>query len=238
MSSQARQHIIFLCGLLCDKAVWQSAASQLHDDFDCSIFSFAGFSSLTDMAQSVVSKAPDSFILVGHSMGGRVALEVYRQCPEKINMLGLFNTGVHAPKEGEAAGRQKLLDIADTEGMAAVADAWLPPMMANASLRDQHLIQALYKMITQYSSEQFHAQIQALLQRPEVESLLPSIDIPTLLVSADEDRWSPVEQHEAMLEHITNAELSVIQGAGHMAPVEKPQEVATIIREFILKYSV
>jgi pimeloyl-ACP methyl ester carboxylesterase len=235
MQQQERQHIVFLCGLLCDETVWQSVASQLQDDFDCSICSFAGFTSLVDMARSVNAEAPTNFILVGHSMGGRVALEIYRECPERINMLGLFNTGVHLPKEGEAAGRQKLLDIADKKGMAAVAEAWLPPMMAQRSLQNQELMQSLRNMVTRYSAEQFHAQIHALLQRPEVESLLSNIKPPTLLVSADEDSWSPVEQHETILKSIADAELAVIQGAGHMAPVECPETVAVIIREFVAR---
>lgn len=236
MYQQERQHIVFLCGLLCDKTVWQSVANHLQDDFDCSIFSFAGFSSLVDMAKSVAVAAPTNFILVGHSMGGRVALELYRECPERIKMLGLFNTGVHLPKEGEAEGRQKLLDIADTRGMAAVADAWLPPMMAELSLQNQDLMHSLRNMVTKYSTEQFYNQIHALLQRPEVESLLTNIKSPTLLVSADEDSWSPVEQHQTILKSIKDAELAVIQGAGHMAPIECPETVAVIIREFVARH--
>ena len=237
MQQQERQHIVFLCGLLCDETVWQSVASQLQDDFDCSICSFAGFTSLVDMAKSVIATAPTDFILVGHSMGGRVALEMYRECPERIKMLGLFNTGVHLPKEGEAAGRQKLLDIADTKGMTAVADAWLPPMMAQRSLQNQDLMHSLQNMVTRYSAKQFHGQIHALLQRPEVESILSNIKAPTLLVSADEDSWSPVEQHKTMFKSIEGAELAVIQGAGHMAPIECPEAVAVIIREFVARHA-
>ncbi|MBN4053525.1 alpha/beta hydrolase [Haliea sp. AH-315-K21] len=233
MNRQERQHIVFLCGLLCDKLVWQSAAKLLEGEFVCSIVSFEGFNSIVDMAKAVADKGPASFILIGHSMGGRVALEVYRQCPERVEMLGLFNTGVHPRKEGEEAGRQKLLDIAATEGMAAVADSWLPPMVAGATLQNQSLMQALKEMVSRYSVEQFNDQIHALLQRPAVESLLAIINVPALLVSANEDKWSPVKQHKEMLKSIHGSELVVIHGAGHMAPVERPADVAMIIRDFI-----
>lgn len=216
--------------------MWQKVAEQLDAEFNCSIISFAGFSSLADMATAVLKQAPASFILIGHSMGGRVALEAYRQSPKRIEMLGLFNTGAHPIKEGEKTARQAFLDLANKEGMEALENAWLTPMMGEAALQDQHLTRQLKEMLARYSLEQFRGQIQALLHRPEVESLLPAIKVPVLLVAADEDKWSPLEQHDAMARHIRDSELHLIHGAGHMAPVERPREVAITIRDFITKH--
>ena len=114
--------------------------------------------------------------------------EIYRQWPESVKMLGLFNTGVSPRNEAEKAGRQKLLDLATSDGMEAVADAWLPPMVAEATLKDQYLMQNLHEMVARYSVEQFNNQIHALLQRPEVESFLSTVKVPTLLLSANEDK--------------------------------------------------
>tara|TARA_R110000824_G_scaffold336_1_gene1786 strand:+ start:206124 stop:206897 length:774 start_codon:yes stop_codon:yes gene_type:complete len=233
---QQVRHIVFLCGLLSDKLVWQKVADHLQDDFDCSIISFAGFNSLAEMAKAVLEQAPPRFILIGHSMGGRVALEAYRQSPDRIELLGLFNTGAHPLKEGEKTARQTFLDLANKEGMETLANAWLTPMMGATALQDQHLIQRLKQMVTRYSLQQLTDQIQALLLRPEVESLLPAIKVPVLLVAADEDKWSPLEQHQAMAEHIAVNELQLMHDAGHMAPVEKPGAAATIIGDFIARH--
>lgn len=233
---KAPRHIVFLCGLLSDQRVWQRVAGQLEGDFDCSIMSFAGYDSLVEMARGVLEQAPAKFILIGHSMGARVALETYRQRPQSIELLALFNTGTHALKKGEKAARQQFLDIARQEGMAALTNAWLVPMMGEAALQDQQLMQQLKAMVTAYNLEQFSDQIHALLHRPELESLLPSIQVPVLLVAANEDRWSPLDQHEAMARQIPVNELVLIQGAGHMAPAERPGDVARAIRDFIAKH--
>lgn len=63
--------------------------------------------------------------------------------------------------------------------------------------------------------------------------MLHEVQMPVLLMSATGDRWSPVDQHEAMLRHIPHAELVVIEEASHMALVEKPAAVADAIQQWL-----
>ena len=226
--------LYLLSGLLCDSTVWDEVSENLGDIVDVTIMSFEGLESITMMAQQVLDHAPLEFMLIGHSMGGRVALEVYRQSPERVEKLGLFNTGVHSRKSGELESRQKLLDLAYEHGMSAVAEAWLTPMMSQASLSDEVLMAKLTGMVENYQVGSFVGQIKALLERPNAESILPLVDVPTLLLSGSEDQWSPVVQHELMKQKIHNSRLVVVEKAGHMAPVEKPVIVSGIIRDWLL----
>ena len=233
MQIKTKTPLILLSGLLCDDTVWQKIADNLSEVADVSMMSFRGFDSIEKMAEYVLIHAPASFALAGHSMGGRVALEVFKQAPERIERLALFNTGVHNKRDGEALGRQKLLDIAAKEGMSAVAEAWLPPMMSRDSLDNKLLMTQLKKMVTNYNAEEFSLQIQALLQRPNAETVLPTINVPTLLLSGDEDTWSPVEQHLAMQKMISKSHMVTIEKASHMAPVERPEAVAAALRNWL-----
>ena len=79
----------------------------------------------------------------------------------------------------------------------------------------------------------YAGQINALLNRPDALPVLPTIDVPTLLLSGTEDAWSPVSQHETMRRRIPHATLFEIHGAGHMAPFERPEAVAVALREWL-----
>ena len=115
--------VYLLPGLLSDEAVWRAQERRLSATHDVRVPRFFGFSSLTDMARAVLAEAPERFALAGHSMGGRVALEIVRLAPGRVERLALLNTGIHGVREGEAERRQVLVDLAYRDGMAALAAA-------------------------------------------------------------------------------------------------------------------
>jgi pimeloyl-ACP methyl ester carboxylesterase len=231
--SLMRQSLLLLSGLLCDETIWADIPARIADAADVHIVAFHGFSSIGAMAEHVLSLAPDRFALAGHSMGGRVALQIIRSHPHRVTRLALLNTGVHAVRDGESQGRQHLLRIAHRNGMAALATQWLPPMMADAPARTAQLMPRLRAMIERFTPQSYAAQINALLNRPDVLSVLPSICVPTLLLSGSEDAWSPISQHETMRRRIPHATLFEILGAGHLAPIERPDAVAIALREWL-----
>lgn len=226
--------LVLLSGLLCNDFIWKQVSNLLQGEFEIRVFSFQGFDSIEKMARYVLSQTPESFALIGHSMGGRVALEIYRQAPEQVTHMGLFNTGVHPKKDQEVMGRQTLLNLAQKEGMMAVANSWLPPMLGNDKRQDQVLIENLNSMITQHSVLDFEGQIKALLHRPDAQKVLSGISVPTLLLTGDQDQWSPIIQHQFMQQCIPAAHLEILNNVGHMSIIEDPQGVADCIRRWLL----
>ena len=120
--------------------------------------------------------------------------------------------------------------------MAALAAEWLPPMMArtDTTVEQRLVMQRLTSMVLSQTPESFAAQIQALLNRPDAEPLLPTIRVPTLLLSGSEDRWSPVSQHVYMQRMIPGSILVEVADAGHMAPIEQPDAVANALHEHLI----
>jgi pimeloyl-ACP methyl ester carboxylesterase len=232
-----KQPLLLLCGLLCDATVWADIPQRLGDRADVRIVSFAGFSSIPAMAEHVLSTAPAQFALAGHSMGGRVALEVIRAAPGRVCGLALLNTGVHTVRDGEPQSRGRLLQVAYEQGMSALAAEWLPPMLAAGAARSAELMPHLRAMVERATPDSYAGQIRALLNRPDALGVLPKISVPTLLLSGSEDTWSPVSQHEAMRRRIPHATLFEVHGAGHMAPIERPDAVALALREWLAQIS-
>ena len=218
--------LMLLPGLMCDAAVWAPQVKALSAR--CVVPTWGLRDSLTAMAQQVLAEAPtESFSVAGHSMGGRVALEVMRLAPQRVERLALLDTGTHPLPAGEAgakerAGRLALLEIARTEGMRAMGRQWARGMVHPSRL-DTPLFESILDMIERSNPAQFAAQINALLTRPDAAPVLPTIQCPTLVLCGRDDAWSPPAQHEAMRDAIAGAELCIIEHCGHMCTMEQPQ---------------
>jgi pimeloyl-ACP methyl ester carboxylesterase len=230
-----KQSAVLLSGLLCDETFWSDIPQRLAAVAASQVVSFRGFSSIAAMAQHVLEVAPERFAVAGHSMGGRVALEIIRAAPRRITGLALLNTSVHAVRDGEPQSRSHLLRIAQEQGMSALAAEWLPPMMGSDAARAAELMPRQCAMIQRFTAEAYAGQVSAMLNRPEVLSLLLRITVPTLLLSGSDDAWSPVSQQQSIRRRIPHATLFEIHGAGHMAPLERPDAVAVALREWLLK---
>jgi pimeloyl-ACP methyl ester carboxylesterase len=235
MGSIMKQSLALLCGLLCDETIWADIPQRLADIADISVVSFRGFSSIPAMAEHVLTISPERFAVAGHSMGGRVALEVIRTASRRITGLGLLNTGVHAVRDGEPQSREHLLRVAYEHGMSALAAEWLPPMMGSDCTRTAELLPRLTSMIERWTADAYADQVSAMLQRPEALTVLPTIAVPTLLLSGSDDTWSPVSQQQSIRRRVPHATLFEIHRAGHMAPIERPELVAAALREWLQK---
>jgi pimeloyl-ACP methyl ester carboxylesterase len=238
MPSTSRPPLLLLSGLLCDEEIWADVIPMLDSACTPIAMCFPAYSSIEAMAERVLSEAPPQFALAGHSMGGRVALEVYRRAPARVTGLALLNTGIHPTRSHEAASRGRLVDLARSKGLRALAEEWLPPMLFDNKPPHDPLLVRLTHMVERNTSESFAAQIEALLNRPEAESVLTQVQVPVLLLSATGDTWSPPAQHAAMRELCPGAALVIVAGAGHMSPAEQPAIVAAALRSWLQRVSV
>lgn len=230
--------LMLLPGLNCDAAVWAPQVAALQGQARCVVPAWGLRDSLTAMAQQVLDEAPtERFSLAGHSMGGRVALELMRLAPQRVERLALLDTGTHPLAAGEAgekerAGRMALLKVAQTQGMRAMAQEWAKGMVHPDRIGGPVFDEVL-AMFDRGSAAQYAAQIHALLNRPDAAPLLPGIACPTLVLTGRQDAWSGPAQHEAMAAAIPGAQLVIVEDSGHMTTLEQPQAVSTALADWL-----
>ena len=223
--------LVLLPGLICDRRIFSGQLER----FDAHVVNGFGLhAGIPEMAGYVLRHAPTRMSLLGHSMGARVALEIYRAAPERVERLALVSTGVHPVKPGEAEKRFSLRDLGRKHGTAALVEEWVPPMVSATSRGDKALMDRLRAMCMDAGVDAFEAQITALLNRPEVEYLLPTINVPVLVSTGELDIWSPPAQHEMIAAAVPQALLRIIKNAGHMLPVEAPEALNDAIAEWLL----
>jgi pimeloyl-ACP methyl ester carboxylesterase len=241
--SKHREPLLLLPGLICDQTVWQHQIEALSDIAICTCADYGSLDSLPAMAEAVLRTAPERFSIAGHSMGGRVALQIYRLAPHRVTRIALLNTGSSALAAGavgeeEARKRGELVALVQSQGMRAMLQQWLPPMIAPHRLTDLALVNSIIEMMSRKTPEIFAAQVRALLARPDATEVLDQIRCPALLLTGQEDGWSPPAQHAAMFAKIGAAKIAgstlvVVPGSGHMSMMERPAEVSAALRAWL-----
>jgi pimeloyl-ACP methyl ester carboxylesterase len=230
--------LLLIPGLMCDHSVWSPLLPLLPHQ-QVHIADHADGDSLVDMAQRLLKTAPPLFDMAGHSMGGRVALEVYRLAPERVRRIALMNTGYlplagGAAGEKERAGRMQLLALAQAQGVHAMAAQWVQHMVAPARLQDTALIQQIIDMFERKSAAVFERQQHALLNRPDASDVLPRIHSPCLVMTGEHDGWADVAQHRAMADLLpSKTDVCVVANAGHMLTMEEPAAVAQVLLNWL-----
>jgi len=234
-----RPALVLIPGLMCDQAVWAGQTDALRAlGFDCHIARHGRADSLGEMARAVLASVPGPIAVAGHSMGGRVALEIARLAGERLRGAALLDTGYKELPAGEAgererAGRMRLLEQARTEGIRAMTLSWLQGMVHPSRLHDAALIDSIIAMFERRSVEEFAVQIRALLTRPDATAVLARIGGPTLLLCGEQDLWSPPAQHREMEQQIAGSWFISVAESGHMSPMEQPAAVTAALRGWL-----
>lgn len=162
-------------------------------------------------------------ILAGHSMGGAIVQQVALSTPDRVSGLVLIATGSKLPVD--PALPQRILDAPDATLDWIIANAWGPQITDDQrALARQRMAQTPPAVLR----DDYLA-----CQSFDVRDRLHQITAPALIVGAADDRMVRVSFSETLAERIPHATLVVIQGAGHMVPLERPAEVARAITEWL-----
>jgi pimeloyl-ACP methyl ester carboxylesterase len=173
-------------------------------------------------------------VLAGLSMGGYVALAYVKKYPADLRGLILVDTKAEADTAEGKQGRDKMIDLACTQGAKAVADQMMPKMLArDAAGQRPPTAGALQQIMESCPATTMANALAAMRDRPDRSGELSAIRIPTLVLVGDADAITPPDVAESMAQKIPGARLVVIRGAGHMSPMEQPEQVNRAMRAFL-----
>ncbi|MEM1050767.1 MAG: alpha/beta fold hydrolase [Pseudomonadota bacterium] len=227
-----KHHFIFLPGFMCDGRLFADQADALNRaGHSCASPSLAGHASIEGLAARILDTAPDTFVPVGLSMGGILALELVRQAPDRISHLALLNTTYHEDKAG--AERAKQLERVRAGELDLVLRDELKPNYMYPANRSAERLKLLSDMTSSLGEEAFETQTKALMQRRSYAETLDQISCPTLIMVGKEDTVCPPSIHRDMAEHITGSRLVVLPRCGHLSSIEQPDKVTGALFDLI-----
>ena len=225
--------LALLPGLLCDAALWQPQIDGLSDIADCHVADFTSQDSIADMAESVLAAMPERFALAGLSMGGYVALEIMATAPQRVTRLALLDTRPQQDSDEQKARRRGLIELAQKGQFKGVTPRLLPLFIHAARLDDDALTGTVRTMAEHIGKDAFIRQQQAIMARRDQTATLVGIHVPTLVLCGREDVLTPLADHQFMAAGIAGARLTVIEDCGHLATLERPEEVTAAMRNWL-----
>jgi pimeloyl-ACP methyl ester carboxylesterase len=177
-----------------------------------------------------IGRAP----LVGCSIGGYALFEFWRRHRGRVTALGLFNTKAPADSAEARAGRLQAANDVVERGTEPFFESMVPRLLGKSTreLRPD-LVEGALRMMRKMSPEDV-AQVQrGMAARPDSVDILKTINVPTVLVTGDEDILTGLNEAELMRQHISSSQLRVIPKAGHYSPWEQPEEAGKLLRQFL-----
>lgn len=225
--------LVMVPGMMCDaRAFWPQVAA-LSGRRAVQVAAFPEAETISEMAQEVIAAAPERFALMGHSMGGIVAMEVLRRAPERVSRVALISTSPLAETPAQAAWREPMLAKARAGNLSAALDAALAPENLAPGPSRAEVLKTLGEMGADLGAETFIRQSRALQKRRDAQRVLMKAEIPALILCGVHDRMTPVKRHEAMAELMKDAELVVLDEAGHMPMLEAPEAVNAALKAWL-----
>jgi len=225
--------IVLLPGNMCDARLWRGLV-PLIGDRPLAFPALDADDSIAAMAARVLNEHEGMLLPIGFSMGGIVALSIARLAPERVAAIVLLDTNASADLPERAAARPAQQSMVREGGLEPVVmEQLMPHYMAETNADDPDLKALVRDMALGLGADVFVHQSEALRTRPDQREVLPQLDIPSFLACGAEDRLCPPAWHRAMAAGASDAELHVIEEAGHMLPLEQPAALGALLRPWL-----
>lgn len=228
----AKIPLLLLPGLLNDAALWRAQLDALADIADCQVGDLTRHDNLQATAEQVLAHAPPQFALAGFSLGGYIAQHILRIAPERVLRLALLDTS-HKPDSPERAAQrvaqQNSVRLPGT--FHGFGDKLMRSYIDASRLQDHALVDSVRAMTTRLGAEVFVRQSR--IERMDGSQVLRQWRGPALVLCGQNDAITPLAVSREMAALMPQSTLVVIPGCGHLAPLEKPDEVSAALRAWL-----
>ncbi len=228
-----KANLVLIPGLLCTPDLWRAQVDGLSDIANVKVADHTRADSIAEIARMILEEAPPRFALGGLSMGGYVCFEIWRQAPDRVEKLLLSDTSPHADSLEQITRRKDFMALARRGKFKGITPQLLPTLLHKDSLKNEALKSTILRMAAEVGIDGFLRQEQAIIDRPDSMADLEYINCPTLVMCGAGDTLTPVSLHHIMVNAMSNAKLCIIDGAGHLPPLEQPEKVTGAMREWL-----
>ncbi|HSI00210.1 MAG TPA: alpha/beta fold hydrolase [Reyranella sp.] len=220
--------LVLLPGFMCDADLWTDMATDLVRLGPLHYGNVYQDDTLEGMAERVLTEAPDCFVLVGFSMGGFVARVLTLMAPHRVSGVAFIASSA---REYSPAERARRIEGNLPGDRPKRANPGVALGLHPARDRDPVLLARLRDMQRRLGRE-VRAR-QSALVRKDGYADLERIACPSLVVACRQDRLRSFGETERMAKHLPHTRFEVIEDCGHMAPLEKPHELAALLADWI-----
>ena len=207
-----------------------SGASELFNDMS--------IEEMADIVKLIVDESVHSpgekIVLVGHSMGGYIALAYAEKYSEDLAGLGLFHSTSYADTKEKIITRKKGIEFIETHGAFAFLKTTLPNLFSTVTKEHQpELIEALIEKSSHFSASALVAYYEAMIKRPDRRDILKNSKIPVMLIMSENDQAVPIADSLEQSSLPEKSYITILKDSGHMGMVEEPIETNQALKRFL-----
>lgn len=226
--------LLLVPGMMCDRRLWSAQVSALAPLAAPQVADITGRATIDALAADVLAWAPPKFSLAGLSMGGIVAMEMLRQAPARVARLALLDTNHRAELPERRDLRLAQIRRALDGGLRRLLIEEMKPLyLAPENRARNDILDTVLEMAQALGPTVFERQSLALRDRRDYTATLQAAACPTLVLCGRHDTLCPVERHREIAGLVPGAELVVLDGAGHLTPMEQPHAVNLALERWL-----
>lgn len=226
---------LLIPGLACTPELFAPQIPALWTHGPVTVASTLEGETMADLAAAILSGAPPRFALAGLSMGGYIALEIVRLAPDRVSRLALLDTSARPDTPEQSEVRCGLISRAQAGGFEAVLVETAPRLLHPDHQTDPALLATQVRMGLAVGTKAYARQQTAIIGRIDSRAHLSGIAVPTMVLVGDRDALTPLDRAIEMASAIPGARLEIIEGAGHLTPLERPDAVGRRLSQWLVE---
>lgn len=236
--------IIFSHGLMMDHEMFAPQVEALSGQYRCitwderghgqtageTLAPFSYYDSADDLVALLDYLGVKEAVLVGMSQGGFLSLRCALTHPEFVKGLVLIDTQAGGELPDKAPAYKQMMKVFSEKGLTPEMAGMLEFIILGQGFPNAQKWKDKWKATTATNAEQC---FDTLVARDDITGRLPEISVPALVLHGDKDAAIPLERGQILADRMPNAELVVVNGAGHAANLSHPQPVNEAIQRFL-----
>jgi pimeloyl-ACP methyl ester carboxylesterase len=244
---ETKQSIVFIHGFPFDHTLWDDVISELQDNYYCVSYDIRGFGdselntgqytmeSFTEDLENIIARLElDKPIICGFSMGGYIALRTNEKLRGSYKALILANTTTSSDNDEAKLKRAGAISGIDVNGIEPFIDGFFSAAFSKDFIKKEPLkLEKIKNKIMNFNPIGIKGGLLAMISRTDTTESLKDIEIPVLLISAENDNIIPPDTMTQMANKIKNSTLVCLSGSGHVSMLEKPDEFTSAVKNFL-----
>lgn len=218
--------LVLLPGMGCSPALW-----SLLDLDGPVITPVLEEPSVEGEVDRLLALLPERFDLAALSVGAVVALALVRRAPERVSRLAVMSTNPYGPTDAQHDAWSSQREALVNGSARSLQESLMTGLLSPAVIDERpELVEVTLGMADAIGAARYNRQLRLQDTRVDERPGLTSIDCPTLVIAAAQDRLCPVSRHEEIARLVPGAGLAVIEDCAHLSPLERPEQVSASLR--------
>lgn len=241
--------IVFLHGFCESNKIWKELSTALSDEYRILCPDLPGFGkspltekqfSLEEIGDQIIEWLKElsitKCIVIGHSLGGYITLQIFRKHRDFVPAIGLFNSSAFEDSDEKKENRNKLIQFIRENGVAPFLRTFVPSLFYPPTADQyQHIIQAIEQDGLTLSPESVIRYAAAMRERPDSMDLLKDFPEHMMLIAGEQDQNVPLEKTKEMAQYLPEANVHMMPQSAHMSLFEQSEKCYRAIRAFARK---